>query len=105
MEIREIISFYINTTNEVLEVDFRLTEDGDDEMRTDEVPLSELTEYGFKFEHEHIDIESEDDFDDMSGLLDEDFDIDSDINMEELLPFLNEYYTVNPDKLPDVYLF
>jgi hypothetical protein len=29
MEIREIISFYVNTANEVLEVDFRLIEDDD----------------------------------------------------------------------------
>lgn len=104
MEIKDIITYYVNTSNEVLEIDFRLMEDNDDEIRTDEVPLSELEEYGLKYEHEKIEIEEdiEDDFDDMMGL-DEDF--DNQINIDELIPFLNEYYTVHPERLPSPSLF
>lgn len=106
MEIREILSFYINTTNEVLEVDFRLVDDEDTDMRTAEIPLLELKDYGLKFNHEKIDIieEMEDDFDDMLGILDDEFDEDE-FSIEELVPFLNEYFTVHPEKLPSKDLF
>lgn len=105
MEIREIISFYINTTNEVLEVDFRLADDEDTDMRTAEIPLIELQEYGLKFNHEKLDVieELEDDFDDMMGL-DDDFG-DQEFLIEELIPFLNEYFTVHSEKLPPKDLF
>lgn len=104
MEIKDIITYYVNTSNEVLEIDFRLVQDGDDEIRTDEVPLSELEEYGLKINHEKIETpeEIEDDFDDMMGL---DDDFDSEIIIDDLIPFLNEYYTVHPERLPDVSLF
>lgn len=105
MEIREIISYYINTTNEVLEVDFKLTDDEDTDMRTAEIPLLELQEYGLNINHEKLDIleELEDDFEDMSGL-DDDFG-DEDFSIEDLVPFLNEYFTVHPEKLPSKDLF
>lgn len=105
MEIREIISYYINTTNEVLEVDFRLTDDEDTDMRTAEIPLLELQEYGLNINHEKLDIieELEDDFEDMGGL-DDDFS-DEDFSIEDLVPFLNEYFTVHPEKLPFKDLF
>jgi len=105
MEIREIISFFINTENEVLEVDFRLTEDSDSEVRSAEIEISELEDFGLKINHT-LDVfeEIEDDFDDMSGLDDEFNDIDS-LTDEDIMSFLNEYYTVNPNKLPPSDLF
>lgn len=104
MEIKDIITYYVNTSNEVLEIDFRLIQDSDDEIRTDEVPLSVLEEYGLKIQHEKIEISEEidDDFEEMLGL-DEDF--DNQINIDDLVPFLNEYYTVHPERLPTPSLF
>lgn len=102
MEIREIISFYINTANEVLEVDFRLIEDDDSQVRTDEIELSELQDFGLKINHEHLDM-MDDIMEDYEDLDDED--PVEEIDRDELLSFLTEYYTVNPDKLPEASLF
>ena len=103
MEIREIISFYVNTANEVLEVDFRLIEDDDSHVRTDKIELSELQDFGLQINHEHLDmmddiIEDYDDLDDEEEPIEE-------LDRDELLSFLTEYYTVNPDELPDASLF
>ena len=103
MEIREIISFYVNTANEVLEVDFRLIEDDDSHVRTDKIELSELQDFGLKINHEHLDM-MDDIMEDYDDLDDEEEPIEE-LDRDELLSFLTEYYTVNPDKLPDASLF
>lgn len=106
MEIREIISFYINYENEVLEVDFRTTDDTDSEVRTAEINLSELEEFGLEINHNLFDgfEEIEDDFEDMGGL-DEEFNLQEDLSSDDILSFLNEYYNINPAKLPESGLF
>jgi hypothetical protein len=103
MEIREIISFYINTANEVLEVDFRLIEDDDSHVRTDKIELSELEDFGLQINHEHLDMMDDitEDYDD----LDDEEEPIEELDRDELLSFLTEYYTVNPNKLPDASLF
>jgi len=103
MEIREIISFYVNTANEVLEVDFRLIEDDDSHVRTDEIELSELQDFGLQINHEHLDM-MDDIMEDYDDLDDEEEPIEE-LDRDELLSFLTEYYTVNPNKLPDISLF
>ena len=103
MEIREIISFYVNTTNEVLEVDFRLIEDDDSHVRTDKIELSELQDFGLEINHEHLDM-MDDIMEDYDDLDDEEEPIEE-LDRDELLSFLTEYYTVNPDKLPEASLF
>lgn len=101
MEIREIISFYVNTSNEVLEVDFRLIGDSDTEVRTDEIELSELEDFGLQINHEHLDM--------MDDILEDYEDIEEEpseeLDRDELLSFLTEYYTINPGKLPEATLF
>jgi hypothetical protein len=103
MEIREIISFYVNTANEVLEVDFRLIEDDDSHVRIDEIELSELQDFGLQINHEHLDMMDDimEDYDD----LDDKEEPSEELDRDELLSFLTEYYTVNPNKLPDISLF
>lgn len=103
MEIREIISFYVNTANEVLEVDFRLIEDDDSHVRTDKIELSELQDFGLQINHEHLDM-MDDIMEDYDDLDDEEEPIEE-LDRDELLSFLTEYYTVNPDKLPEASLF
>lgn len=71
--------------------------DSEDEMRSDIINLDESREYGYTIIEENLDFfdlsdYEEDEFDDI-----EDFQsVDEDI----LIQFLNEYYIVNPDKLP-----
>jgi hypothetical protein len=95
MEIKEIVSYYLNTDSNILEVTFRTIDDTEDLLRSDSINYNVVEEYGFELEtltFEFLDEELEDDFfeDDEKVELDE----------EELINFLNEYYTVNPDLLP-----
>jgi hypothetical protein len=102
MEIREIISFYVNTANEVLEVDFRLIEDDDSHVRTDKIELSELEDFGLQINHEHLDMMDDimEDYDEL-----EEEELFEELDRDELLSFLTEYYTVNPNQLPEASLF
>jgi hypothetical protein len=80
-----------------MEVSFRLNVDSEDEMRSDVINLDESKEYGYTIIEENLDFfdlsdYEEDEFDDI-----EDF---QSIDEDTLIQFLNEYYIVNPDKLP-----
>lgn len=80
-----------------MEVSFRLNTDSEDEMRSDVINLDESKEYGYTIIEENLDFfdlsdYEEDEFDDI-----EDF---QSIDEDTLIQFLNEYYIVNPDKLP-----
>jgi hypothetical protein len=66
-------------------------------MRSDVINLDESKEYGYTIIEENLDFfdlsdYEEDEFDDI-----EDF---QSIDEDTLIQFLNEYYIVNPDKLP-----
>jgi hypothetical protein len=103
MEIVEIISYSVNLKKNILEVSFRTMDDSDDVIREDKMDYSLAEEYGYELEEEDFDL-----FFDIDE--EEDFEEDLDINEvlldeEQLMSFLNEYYTVNPKSLPkpDVY--
>ena len=97
MEVREIISSYINKESNILRVEFQLI--GDEGIRQDVIELEYLTEFGYD-DSSMMDI-----FDSIE--LDEDWDDwDSDdeeviLDDDTLISFLNEYYIVFPDKIPD----
>ena len=100
MEVREIISYYIYEDTKRMEITFRLTIDSEDEVRNDIINLDESKEYGYKLIDESLD------FFDLSEYDEEEFEdefptIDEDV----LLSFLNEYYIVNPTKLPKTETF
>jgi hypothetical protein len=97
MEIVEIVSYFLNETKRVLEVSFRSLNDSEDMVRTDKIDYSIVEEYGYDLITEDFDLfgESDDDDDDYNGS--DEVELDSD----ELISFLNEYYLVNPDKMPD----
>jgi hypothetical protein len=101
MEIKELESFYINETSQTLDVTFRLLKDNDDEIRTDQIDLSESKTFGYDF--------FKDDIDDLWDEEDEDyFDTrydDLEMDEEEITSFLNEYYLIYPDRLPKPQLF
>lgn len=39
MEIKELVTFFVNESAKILEVTFRLTSDGEDEIRNDQIDL------------------------------------------------------------------
>ena len=99
MEIRELVSYYIYEDTKRIEVTFRLTLDSEDEVRNDIINLEEAEEFGYKLINDNNDFfqfddEEEEDFDDF-------IDMDEDL----LINFLNEYYIVNPTKLPKTEIF
>jgi len=101
MEVQELFSFYLNPSSNQLEVSFRLIEDEEDTVRTDKIEFQVAEDYGYQLAPEldegffDDDEEYEEDFDEFDIYLDED----------EVISFLNEYYMVNPDLLPDSELY
>ena len=96
MEIKEIVSYFLNAESNILDVSFRTIEDADDVMRIDSIEYSQVEDYGFDLVTESLDFFG-DDFED-----DEIFEIEKvELDEDELITFLNEYYTVNPDQLPE----
>ena len=93
MEIVEIISYYVNHSTDTIEVKFRLNEDSSDEIRVDEIELSESDDFGYVLIMEDLDFYDEDDDDDIDNL-------DDGVDEDELLSFLNEYYMIYPERLP-----
>jgi hypothetical protein len=95
MEIKEIVSYFLNTDSNILEVSFRTIDDDEEVFRTDNIDYSIVEDYGFELVTESFDF-----FDD--DFIDE-FDEDEnkvELDEGELIVFLNEYYTINPDSLP-----
>lgn len=98
MEIIEIISYHVNNSDDTIEVKFRLSEDAESEIRVDEIPLSEADDFGFNLILEDFDFFNEDEEND--NIIDA-----NEVDEDELLSFLNEYYMVYPDKLPSKDLY
>ena len=98
MEIKEIVSYFVNSRSNILEVAFRTIDDDDDVMRTDIIDYGIIESYGFDLVKESFDFFDEDD----DIVSDED---KVELDEEELITFLNEYYIVNPKLLPDSEFF
>ena len=95
MEIKEIVSYYFNGEKNILEVSFRTIEDDEDVVRVDTIDYNEVISYGFDLVTESFDFFA-DDLDEEEYREDEKVELDED----ELITFLNEYYIVNPDSIP-----
>jgi hypothetical protein len=100
MEIKEILSYFLNSDSNILEVSFRTIEDEDDVLRNDNINYSIVSEYGFELETETFDFFGEE-FDDDLGDDNEKIELDED----ELISFLNEYYTINENSIPKAELY
>jgi hypothetical protein len=100
MEIKELVSFYINESSQTLDVTFRTLLDSDDEIRTSQIEFSEIKNFGYDVllnkidEFENLIDEDEIDYDDFDDLYD-----DEELE-DEVISFLNEYYLINPKNLP-----
>jgi hypothetical protein len=98
MEVQELIFYYLHEETRTLEVNFRLTIDSEDEFRSDILDLTEADDFGYNIIMNDLDILNEYS-DDGSEYEDDWGDVDT-IDEEVLISFLNEYYVVNPTKLP-----
>jgi hypothetical protein len=95
MEVKEIISYFFNNESNIVEVVFRTISDSDEEIRTDNIDYRIIEEYGFDLITESFNF-FEDEFEDDVVAGEEKIELDE----EELIIFLNEYYTINPKFLP-----
>ena len=99
MEIAEIISYRVDLKSNILDISFRLMEDDDETVREDRIDFSDAEEYGYELLTEDIDV-FEGFFTDEDDYKEENYDDDAVLDEDELLSFLNEYYTINPKNLP-----
>jgi hypothetical protein len=91
MEIKEIVSYFFNGEKNLLEVSFRTIE----VVRIDTINYDVVESYGFDLITESFDF-FDDDLEEDSYDDEEKVELDED----ELMSFLNEYYIVNPDSIP-----
>lgn len=98
MEIKEIVSYFVNSRSNILEVSFRTIDDEDDVMRTDLIDYGIIESYGFDLATESFDF-----FDDDDDIVSDEDKVE--LDEEELITFLNEYYVVNPKLLPNSEFF
>lgn len=95
MEIKEIVSYFLNNDTDILDVSFRTIDDDDEVVRTDSINYSIAESYGFDLVTETFDFFGVDcDDEEIYGT--EKVELDE----HDLLVFLNEYYTINPKELP-----
>ena len=95
MEIIEIISHYIDKTQNLINVEFKVLGDDDEVIREDVIEYTFFEEFGYDVTKD-FDI-----FESITEEIDEwEDDYDYITNEYDLLSFLNEYYIVYPKKLP-----
>jgi hypothetical protein len=98
MEVSDILSHYIDKTQNLIIVEFRLSGDDDDIFREDFIEYSFFEEFGYDPKKDFGIFESVIEDDDEDEWDDDNIDyIDSE---DTLISFLNEYYIVYPKKLP-----
>jgi hypothetical protein len=97
MQVKDLITFYINDSSKTLDVTFRLETDGDEEIRNDSISIDSVENFGYEFLNETVSNNYDDEEDSFDNYYEDDF---NPIDEEEVISFLNEYYMVNPKKLP-----
>ena len=102
MEIKEIVSYFLSSESNILEVSFRTINEEDDVLRTDNIDYSVTEEYGFVLESDTFGF-YDSEFDEEEDLFEEDSKIE--LDEDELISFLNEYYEVNPKNLPSAEVY
>ena len=110
-EILECLNILIENINEEVEFlqgeeeylnRYRLETDSEDEIRNDSISIDEVESYGYEFLNK-IDTSIFDDEDFFEDNFDSDF--EDQIDEDEVLSFLNEYYMINPKNIPPTELF
>jgi hypothetical protein len=103
----ELVDFYYNQKTNMVEVDFRVTEDSDDVIRQQEFDVDVILEYGYQVINLDDLSDSYSSYDDLEDYIfeSEESDLEPSIDEYELKSFLIEYYSNNSDKLPDTEIF
>jgi hypothetical protein len=103
----ELVDFYYNQKTNMVEVDFRVTEDSDDVIRQQEFDVDVILEYGYQVINLDDLSDSYSSYDDLEDYIfeSEESDLEPSIDEYELKSFLIEYYSNNSDKLPDTEVF
>ena len=104
MEIKELVGYYVNDSSQTLDVTFRLITDNEDIIRTDQIDLDDAESFGLNFGINNNDSFDSDDDDYLDEMI-RNYEIDLEVDEDEVVSFLNEYYMVNPKKLPKPELF
>lgn len=99
MEVIEILSSFVNKDNNIIRVEFQML--NDEGVRTDVIEFEYFTDFGYDIDttidiFDSIDKDEEDEWGIWS-----DEESESYIDDEVLISFLNEYYVVFPDRIPD----
>jgi len=76
MEIKEIVTYYVNKDTNILEVTFRTIDDSDDEVRNDNLDYDLIEEYGYQLETESFDFFGADDQEEDDFNFDEEVELD-----------------------------
>ena len=96
MELQELIFFYLHENTNTIEVQFRLSIDSDEEIRTDLIDLNEANDFGYELLMEDYDLQEADEEEEGEFYWLESPTVDED----NLISFLNEFYIINPHKVP-----
>lgn len=99
MEINEVVTYFLNPDTNIIEVSFRTMDDPDDVIRIDSIELSVAEDYGFDLIIEDFDFFGEDFYDEIEE------ETKVDLDEDELISFLNEYYVVHPELIPKAEIF
>ena len=101
MEIKDLLSCYIDRDTNIMEVSFRLNEDNEDLIRVDNIDFDLAKSYGYTITNEDYGFLD-------SELIENGFggkEKDNELDNNELINFLNEYYTLNPNNIPDSQIY
>ena len=101
MEVREIVSYFFNPQRNTLSVKFRFLDDTEDEIREDIFDIEESIGYGYSIITETFDLFSEM-YDDEEI---ESEDLDNDVDEHQLMLFMQELYTIEPQIIPIKIIF
>ena len=93
MEVKELVDVFVHEN--LVEVHFRMMNDEDDVVRVDEFEFGVFDDYGYEVLTDEQTILE---YDDENDSFDLDF-LHVDVNEQELISFMNEYYIVT-GKLP-----
>lgn len=91
MEIKEIVDIFVHEN--LVEVHFRMVNDDEDTIRIDEFEFGVFDDYAYPVLMEDTTVFE---YDDENDSFDLDF-LDVEVNENELISFMNEYYMITED--------
>ena len=104
MEIKELVNYYINDSSQTLDVTFRTLNDSFDVVRNDQIMLDDAESFGLMFNNDFSESYDDEEDDYIENMI-RNYEAQLDIDDDEIITFLNEYYIVNPNRLPKTELF